>query len=253
MPYRVHYGLMRIEAALFLLVFLFCIIPASAQFTLNNEYCGDINLFFTNESSDIPGYYILDKIPRLGEQTIISKTVNSASGDVLIASFITPPGRPGVPVLMPGYTRYRTYHSVSTVGTTGENTVFFRFYNRSADGTETRIYYDDAQTQSDVDSLTLKEYTIAYAKRNYSTLFKGDRFVVKAYAKTTGGPDREIRMSLGGSTNASMVASGFYPCDEKFPEIPNLPAKEPGFFGEQIIVGGGLIALFLIYLVLRGK
>ena len=235
--------------------------PATAQFTDDNEYCGNVNLFFSNEWSDIPGYYILDQKPKLGEQQILSESLTSASGDVLLGAFITPQGKPGVPFLMPGYTRYRTFHSTTTLGAFGTNTVFFRFYNRSLDGTETRIYYEDAQTAIDISSTTLTEFSVPYAKRNYITLFTGDRFVVKAYAKTTSGIARNITMSIGGATNASMVSSGFYPCDESFPSETQMPyhpiniRDDPneiyGIEVKHIVIA--LAALVLLLLLLGGR
>ena len=246
---------MRQAAILLLLILLLCPL-ASAQFTDDNEYCGNVNLFFSSVWSDIPGYYTLDQKPCFCEQTILSKSLTAASGDVLLGSFITPPGKPGVPFLMPGYTRYRTYHSTTTLGIFGVNSVFFRFYNRSLDGTETRIYYEDTQTQSDVSSTALVEYSVPYAKRNYTTLFPGDRFVVKAYAKTTSGVARNITMSIGGATNVSMVASGFYPCDESFPTAPALPDNPappmvPDAPDVSFYIGPGIAILVGLLLFLR--
>jgi len=85
--------------------------------------------------------------------------------------------------------------------------------NRSSTGVETDLFYGNAITR-DINTLDPTEQLLSYARRNVTTMFSGDRLVIKVNASTTSVTARTVYMWLGGNTNTSMVqASNFICCE----------------------------------------
>jgi PKD repeat protein len=186
--------------------------PAPEDWEACFPWCGIQELFFWNASSDVSGYKILDHYPELSEQREVNVTVSAATGSQQLGAWLSPAGTPGVTTIAPGFWRFRTFHNVSSqVGTT---TLEFFIMNRSSDGTEINLFYNKVITE-DINSLTPDEYLLSYARRNATTLFAGDRLLLKVNASTTSVTAREVYMWLAGNTNTSMVqASNFICCED---------------------------------------
>lgn len=247
MPYRVHYGLMRIEAALFLLVLIICIIPASAQI----QVCGQETLYFEhNKTPDITNYEGLLNYPSGESQVEENITIKDTDGPVLIDTYIMPAGSLNeAHTLLKGLRVFNTVHYVdSAVGVTRIN---FTAFQRFSNGTEVVFY---SQLSDDINSLSPDWYTTYRISQQDLPLNPTDRLGIKIYGQTTHSSPIKLYFIYQGSTNTSHFESGYFDCEPIItPTIPNLPAKEPGFSGEQIIISGGLLALFLIFIVLRGR
>lgn len=172
-------------------------------------WCAKQDIFFWNLSDAISGYRVADHRPEINNTDYTHVEVSSGTGSVNLGSWITPRGSPGVTVIGPGLWRFRSYLNVSSaVGTTVYE---YKLFNRSSDGTETDLFYGHSIT-ADVNSLTPIEYLTSYARRNYTTLFSGDRLVIKINASTTSVAARDAWISLAGNSQASMVESGYYIC-----------------------------------------
>ena len=174
-------------------------------------WCEDVDMFFWYLADDIAGYRVINNEPEPAIQhTITTASFNSASGEVPLGTWITPYGVPGRKTLAPGLWRFRTYMWASS--DSGITTVQFHAINRSADGTETDLFYGNAITEDITSGTVPSEYLLSYARRNYTTFFAGDRLVIRATASTTSAAARTVSMDVGGNTNASMVDVSYWLC-----------------------------------------
>lgn len=194
----------------------FCAVPTPAPTVAEDweacfPWCGIQEIFFWNESSDVSGYRILDHMPEKSVQREVNVTVSAATGSLELGAWVSPDGSPGVTTIAPGMWRFRTYHNVSSQ--VGITTLEFHIVNRSSAGTETDLFYGNAITK-DINTLDPAEQLLSYARRNATTMFDGDRLVIKVNASTTSVTARKVYMWLGGNTNTSMVqASNFICCE----------------------------------------
>lgn len=199
----------RVLAAL--LIVVFCIAPVLSADT-DLPWCADQDIFFYNSSSDISGYRVMSNVPEIAPQAQISTaSFDSGDGEVILGTWATPVGHPGVTTLGPGLWRFRTYAFASS--STGETTLEFYVINRSASGVETNLFYGNAITRDIDRGTTPTEYLTSYTRRNYTTFFSGDRLVIRVNASTTSGTNRIVTMDVAGNTNASMVSVSYFLCD----------------------------------------
>lgn len=208
------------------------------------EYCGDMNLFFWNDSSSFgSGYNRLATQPQQQDAKIMSTTVLSATGEKTIGSFITEPF-PNGKIMGPGLTRYRTYLNVSsTVGITQYN---FIPYNVSPSGVETRMFFGVPRTE-DVNELIAREYLTSYARRNYTYFLPGERLLIRVNASTTNTVSRTAYFNIAGTSQASMVQVGYWMCGGGSGSGGGsymASVEEP--LPEYVALGGIMIAMLLI-------
>jgi hypothetical protein len=222
------------RTALLAVLLIALVIPSGAAAF---PWCGIQELFFWNESSDVDGYRVLDHIPELTDQVEVNVTVSSSTGSKQLGAWLSPAGSPGVATIEPGFWRFRTFHNVSSqVGTT---TIEFYIMNRSADGTETNLFYNKAITE-DVNSLDPAEYLLSYARRNSTTLFTGDRLLLKVNASTSSTTARTVYMWLGGNTNTSMAQASNFLCYEDNGSSGGVAT------GAAVGLAGGMLGAILI-------
>jgi hypothetical protein len=184
------------------------VVPCAADF----PWCAQQDLFFWNASSDIIGYKVLDHIPQLASQSpITTPPFTASSGEITLGTWATPRGKPGNE-LAPGLWRFRTYAYSST--TAGSTTLKFYAINRSASGIETALFFGNAIT-NDIDATGVpREYLTSYARRNSTTIFPGDRLLIRVNASTDSASARTLTYDMAGNTNASMVSIGYFLCPE---------------------------------------
>jgi len=233
--------LIKYRADLAILIVFLLAAPVLAWDDLG--WCADQDVFFWNASSDISGYRIFDHRPEIDSQRSITTTsFSSSSGEIVVGTWVTPVGSPGVSTLAPGQWRFRTYaYSSSTSGVT---TLKFYAINRSSTGVETNLFYGNAITQ-DIDATgTPNEYLTSYARRNYTTMFPGDRMVIRVNASTTSSSARTLTYLLAGNTNASMVSVSYFIC----PETDSASGYSGGgeATGAAIGLAGGMIGAIII-------
>lgn len=185
----------------------------SAAFSEGVEYpmCGDMNLFFWNDSSDLgPSYNKLSTMPQKEAAKILSATTSSSTVAQTVGSFVTEPFPDGK-VLMPGLTCYRVYLNVSSA--VGITTFDFIPYNVSADGlTETRMFFGVPMTLDVNDNQVASEYLVSYARRNYTYFLPGERLLIRANISTTSTAPRTGYLNIAGTNAASMVSVGYWAC-----------------------------------------
>lgn len=176
-------------------------------------WCADQDIFFWNSSSDVSGYRVMDHIPQLSDQrSVTSPPVSTSTGEVTLGTWVTPAGSPGVSQIGPGLFRFRTYAYTSSAS--GKTWIKFYVINRSASGTETVLFFGNAITR-DIDATTVPtEYLTSYARRNYTTMFSGDRLAIRVNASTDSAAARTVTMEVAGNTNASMVSVSYFLCGE---------------------------------------
>lgn len=187
--------------------------PTPTLYPIIFPWCGIQNMFFWNESSDIPGYYVMNHIPQIAKANVTGVLIKAADGSKHFMTFITPAGMPNVSQIAPGMFKFQTYHNVSSAA--GVSTVEFQTWNRSSDGTETNLFYGQAISKDlDETSTVMMEYLTPYARRNYTTLFPGDRLMIKLNVSTTSVPEKLIEIGLAGNALASRVEVGWFMCED---------------------------------------
>lgn len=226
---------MKHFCALMILIAI-AIVPSCAQ---NPAWCELNTIYFQHSnSSDIPGYEELRNYPSGYPESDENVTITSASGLVLIDTYITPQHEPGVIALEPGLRRYRTYHYVDkSIGIT--RFVFTQFVRHSS-GTETNLY---TVITEDIDSVVVNEYLTSYVIANITNLDKTDRIGVRVYVNTTSSTAIQTHFVYEGATHHSHIDSGYYLCDEQVNDASDEPLTPIGIaFG---VVGGMLGALIV--------
>jgi hypothetical protein len=196
----------------FIIILLLAVAVITSLAAATFPWCADQDVFFWNASSDISGYRVMNHTPELDSQrSITTPSFSSSSGEIVVGTWATPIGSPGVNTLAPGLWRFRSYAYSSS--TSGSTTLKFYAINRSSSGTETNLFYGNAITQ-DIDATGLPaEYLTSYARRNSTTFFNGDRLVIRVNASTSSSSARTITYLLAGNTNASMVSISYFLCD----------------------------------------
>lgn len=252
---------MRQAAFLLLLILLLCpLASASPPLVSDPEIpvCGDVNFFFWNDSSDYGvSYQRLATYPQLQDESIFRANVSSGTGPKTIATFITDEFTEGA-TMAPGLSRFRLFANVTS--TSGITTVESIPYKVSKDGTETRLWFGESRT-TDIDetSTTPTEYLKSYARRNYTYFEPGSRYMIRMNASTTVASARTISLEVAGTSQASMVSTGYWLCDEHGnpidptttrapPAIPNLPAPA---YAQDIPWYVWVLILIVAYLVVR--
>lgn len=213
-----------------------------------SSWCGSTDTFFyANNSTTAPTtYYQLVNYPPAADQIIPNVTVKNTDGRKLIGIFITPDGQPGVTHLSPMLWRARTYQYVSTAS--GTTTIEFEVWNRSISGIETGPLFYNKWISDDVNSLDPSELITSYSRRNATTLFAGDRLMIKVYGQTTHSSNVIVNFVTAGNTNASYTSTGYYDC---------VSAEDSAMWSEASSaafgVVGGLVTSVLILKRRRGK
>jgi len=197
--------------ALVALVAVLCTQVVTAAPYPDIAWCDRQNLFFWNQTAeDAPdGYLAMDNVPQPAEQNITTITISVGDGVVPIANYISPIGEPGTALIIPDLWRFRTYAGVTS--DPGETQIIYQVWNRTIDGTETEIFYEDSISH-DVNGGGPTEYDLNYARRNYTVLSPTDRLVVKVFAQTSHASPIDVDYYTAGTNYASMVSMGDINC-----------------------------------------
>lgn len=229
-------------AILFIVVFV--IVPSHAAFDW--PWCGEQDIFLRNDSSDISGYMVMDHLPQIDIQHDITSEPFVAGQEVVVGTWITPAGSPGVSALGPGLFRFRTYAYASS--SSGITSLKFYIINRSSDGTETNLFYGNAITKDIDKTVVPAEYLTSYARRNYTAMFSGDRLVIRVNATTDSASARTVTLETAGNTNASMVGVSYFLCDSILAESSG--GGEGGKTGGSPIGADLVVVPFLVIPIL---
>ena len=161
---------------------------------------GGVILFFNHSASDIATYEGLVKVPAGNAEADETATVKNALGFVLVDSYATVVGEPGLAQLPAGLWQFNSWDYVDTAS--GTTVIDFKIYNRTAGGTETFLFN---VTSSDIDALVATLYTTTYAQATPYTISLTDRIVIKVYGRSTHSADVTFHWVYDGSTHTSNV------------------------------------------------
>jgi len=161
---------------------------------------GGIILYFNHSASDIATYEGLVKVPAGNAEADETATVKNTLGFVLVDSYATILGEPGLAQLPAGLWQFRSWNYVSA--TSGTTAIDFKVYNRTAGGTETLLFN---VTSADIDATAATLYTTTYAQATPYTISLTDRIVIKVYGRSTHSADVTFHWVYDGSTHTSNV------------------------------------------------
>lgn len=180
-----------------------CTVPTSTP------WCAHQDMFLWGAYTDISGKLAMRNYPELNNtKALTSASFTSSSGEVTVADWLTPAfSSTETTTVAPGLWIFRIYANSSSDA--GKTTLKYRMYNRSSSGTITWLFYGNAFSE-DINSLQL--YETSYARRNFTTLFPGDRFGIQINASTDNAAARTVTVQVAGNTNASVVSASYFLC-----------------------------------------
>ena len=186
--------------------------PSQELDPVNKQYVdslihGNIDLFFTNNASDIGGYKDMEVEPVTAAEETITQTI-TANSTTLIEEFITLLDDTLIDSLsaleMGVYTSH--FHALATKAT--GMTIYFEFYKRTAGGTETLL---GTSHDSDTLGLTESQYEVHASILTDTIWIPGDRVVLKIYGRNTGGADKDISLLVESNTLSRVEFPAFIP------------------------------------------
>jgi len=156
-------------------------------------------LYFRNSASTDPiTYEGLILVPKGVIEVDENVTVNS--NRVLVDSYITDIGYPGVTEYPAGLWRFRTYNYVSAF--VGDTNAVFEVYNRTSAGTETLLF---TVVSEDINALATAEYLTSYVQTTAYPVSLADRIVVKVYGQADHTSNIIFHWVYEGSTHTSHI------------------------------------------------
>ena len=195
---------------------------------------GGIILYFNHSASDIATYEGLVKVPAGNAESDETATVKNTLGFVLVDSYATILGEPGLAQLPAGLWQFRSWNYVSAAS--GTTAIDFKVYNRTAGGTETFLFN---ATSADIDALTATLYTTTYAQATPYTISLTDRIVIKVYGRSTHSADITFHWVYDGSTHTSNVQTPLAVADVTTLTFP-AQAAETLKKGQAVYISGAV-------------
>ncbi|KKK88306.1 hypothetical protein LCGC14_2744490, partial [marine sediment metagenome] len=165
----------------------------------------EIDLFLTENASDIGGYFDMETnvVTAAKENIVQSITANSTT---LIASFasILDDGEIDAIRLLENGVYGMHIHAEAALAR--NLFIYFEFYHRTAGGTETLL-----GTSHDSGQLTTSEaeYNVHASIESDKSFIAGDRIVAKVYGRNTGAADKNITIYMEGDTASRVEFPGF--------------------------------------------
>jgi hypothetical protein len=169
----------------------------TSPFVTINQLPSNLNLFATNASSDIGGYFKL--VTSIDDPDYNTTPVDIPTGVItttgqFIAALVT---TAGVLIGNPGIINLLTIGNIQKVGGTADAEFYYEVYQRTSGGTETLVTTSNATVPISVDVYT--EF-IAVALLNNGTFLDTDRIVIKYYANKVGvGANPSYEFEFGGT------------------------------------------------------
>jgi hypothetical protein len=192
-----------------ILVFLFIlsilIFPASADNW--TQWCGLQSIYFDHGNAILPaGYESLNVTPPGKTEIDETVTVKASTSPMLIDSYISPQGYPGVISLAAGTRTYNMYGYVN--GAAGITRFNVTLHTRDITGLETFHYQ---AYSNDIDDLAVanQQFSFSHPQINMATT---DRLVIRVYADTDSVSDKVVHWIYQGTTHSSRVDSAYFNC-----------------------------------------
>ncbi len=179
---------------------------------VNKEYVdslirGNVELFLTEDSSDIGTYFDLTIDNTGNPEEDIAQTI-TAGGTTLIASFASILNETEIEAITDLELGIYSMHIHAEANFPNGMTVYFEFYRRISGGTETLI-----ATSHDSDILTVADSQYELHANVASDLIwdTGDRVVVKIYGRNTNAATKTITIHVEGDTLSRVEFPAFIP------------------------------------------
>lgn len=176
-----------------------------------------VDLFLTNNASDIGGYKDLEiDVVTAAKETITQAITGNST--TLIASFASILGEDevnNIEILESGI--YDLHIHASTNFAAGM-TIYYEFYHRTAGGTETLL---TTSHDSPILSGIEQEYDIHAGVTVEKNFISGDRIVAKVYGRNVGAATKNISIFMEGGTASRLEFPGFvspsFPVSQAWP------------------------------------
>jgi hypothetical protein len=158
-------------------------------------------------NSDLSGYKTALTIPSAEAETSTTTSVTGTS-DVLVASFATEPGVPGVTTI-PAGTALRHFHAMTGAAARIAR-VKTEFYTCDADGSNETLRRTDYSPN--FGSTSMMEVLSANSDSNSYSIGATDRIVIKVYAARVSGVETfDVTLYWCGTANASFLQTTIWP------------------------------------------
>lgn len=188
--------------------------PANQKDIVNKNYVDsvaanpEIDLFFTQDSSDISTYFNLDVDLNVTTETTNTTSVPGGSAGELLFATATKLNEEEIDAIEFLETGIYDAHVHATGAISGRLRIFFEIYQREAGGTENLL-----ATSIPSGLLTTNEevYNVHASVTTEVIWTAGDRIVIKWYGTNTGGSSRDITLHMEGNTTSRIDLPAFLP------------------------------------------
>ena len=198
----------------FLLVCCVLLIPAVTSATVvldgyNNEWCGLVNLYFSDSPSKVDGYKTLDYYAINNMSHDENVTVTAGQAPQLIDSYLSPVNATDGIMLLGGLRQYNIYGYVSSLSQPSYFTFNASIYH--SDGTYTNLYNTTSIAISSTTATVDKTYYVSFGNFTFAN---GDRILIQLYGYTTRTSPTTIHFINGGGmqNQISYLQTGYYAC-----------------------------------------
>jgi len=190
-----------------LYIFLVMLLLISGVSALTDQWCGLQSIYFDHGNAILPvGYESLNITPPAKSEVDETVTVQAATSPILIDSYISPQGYPGVTSIAAGTRTYNMYGYVN--GATGITRFNVTLHTRDITGLETFRYQAYSNDINDL-SVANQQFSLSHPQINMATT---DRLVIRVYADTDSVSDKTVHWIYQGTTHSSRVDSAYFNC-----------------------------------------
>ncbi|KKM98651.1 hypothetical protein LCGC14_1155870, partial [marine sediment metagenome] len=168
---------------------------------------GNVQLFFTNNASDIGTYKDMEVDTVTAAEETIQQTITAGS-TTLIASFASILNEDEIDSITALEHGIYEIHTHAEADFPNGMTIYFEFYKRVAGGTETLL---GTSHDSDVLGLTEQEVELHANILTEVAWVAGDRVVVKVYGRNAGNANKDITIHMEGDTLSRVEFPAFIP------------------------------------------
>ncbi len=187
-------------------------VPTDEKDPVNKEYVdsmikGAVDLFFTNNASDIATYLDMETDAVTAAEETIAQSI-TANSTTLIASFASQLDDPEVDAITALEQGIYSVHAHAESNFIRNMFMYFEFYKRTAGGIETLL-----GTSHDSGELTTSElgYNLHSSVIGELSFIPGDRIVCKVYGRNNNAVDKTITLHVEGDTLSRVAFPAFIP------------------------------------------
>ncbi|KKL15033.1 hypothetical protein LCGC14_2509710, partial [marine sediment metagenome] len=179
--------------------------PVNKAYVDDQATRNEIELFLTENASDIATYFDMETSPVTAAEETITQSI-TANSTTLIASFASILDEREVDTIELLESGVYGIHAHASTNFPNNMRFYFEFYHRTALGVETLL-----GTSHDSDILTLAEaqYNVHANVLTDTAFVAGDRIVTKIYGRNGNATSKDITISMEGDTVTRVEFPGF--------------------------------------------